>query len=34
MHREHAEQQAAVHDKLDEIHRGVVPPATKENDAA
>jgi hypothetical protein len=28
MHREHVEQQAAIHDRLDEIHQSTVAPAT------
>ena len=31
MHRDHAAQQAAMRDKLDEVHHSVAPPATSEN---
>jgi hypothetical protein len=32
MHRQHEEQQAAIHDKLHEIHERIVPAVTeKEN---
>jgi hypothetical protein len=32
MHRQHAERQAAIHDKLDEVHQRIAAPATdKEN---
>src|SRR5215471_7889849 len=34
MHREHARQQAAVHDILYGVHQGVVPSAAKEKDGA